>query len=290
MKAILPSVAVMLVVACGGGGGGSTTPAVVSTLTVIPAGPALDTLYSLGETVQLNVVARDANGAVVNATISYVSGNPDVATVNNSGRIIATGNGATSVMISSGSVSEQRGVRVRQRVASITLSPTAIVLAPGLMRMVTAQARDARGNNIPGLPAAVFTSDNDGVVITNAGGVLTGQAEGNTTVTASITTADGTTMATVAVQVLASLPLAATVTLINDSFNPNEVLLGAGGTVTFTNAAGVTHNVTFFAAEGAPENVPDHSSGENQRQFPVAGTFEYRCTIHSGMSGTVIAI
>jgi plastocyanin len=72
-----------------------------------------------------------------------------------------------------------------------------------------------------------------------------------------------------------------------NSFSPSSVRIVRGGTITWKNTSGVTHNVTFQAAAGAPENVPNHASGENTRKFSTAGTFSYRCTIHSGMSGSV---
>ena len=72
-----------------------------------------------------------------------------------------------------------------------------------------------------------------------------------------------------------------------NAFSPASVRIARGGTVTWRNATGVTHNVTFQSAAGAPENVPSHSSGENARTFGTAATFSYRCTIHPGMTGSV---
>lgn len=71
------------------------------------------------------------------------------------------------------------------------------------------------------------------------------------------------------------------------SFAPSQVSVTPGGSVTWNNATGVRHNVTFDAVEGAPSHVPDHASGTNTRNFPTAGTFPYRCTLHGGMAGSV---
>jgi plastocyanin len=73
----------------------------------------------------------------------------------------------------------------------------------------------------------------------------------------------------------------------DNSFSPASVRVARGGTVTWHNGTGVTHNVTFGPAAGAPENVPSHASGENARTFGTAGSFSYRCTIHAGMTGVV---
>ena len=79
----------------------------------------------------------------------------------------------------------------------------------------------------------------------------------------------------------------ATVTLGAASFVPASVSITRNGTVTWNNTSAVTHNVTFTAATGAPQNIGDHTSGSNSRTFNTAGTFNYRCTLHGGMDGAV---
>lgn len=73
-------------------------------------------------------------------------------------------------------------------------------------------------------------------------------------------------------------------------FTPEQVTLRLGGTVTWTNETGLTHNVTFGAADGAPQNVANNASGSSQRTFAKAGTYTYTCTNHSGMSGSVVVV
>ena len=70
------------------------------------------------------------------------------------------------------------------------------------------------------------------------------------------------------------------------SFSPSTVTITKGGTVTWNNEAGTAHNVTF-TSQGSPSNIGNFSSGSNSRTFDVVGTYEYHCTNHSGMSGTV---
>ena len=286
MRTILLSVSVLLFAACGGGGG--SEPTTVASLDVTPTGPELDTLVSFGATAQLIVVARDAGGSVVSANISYTSTNANVASINSSGRITAVNNGTTFVTVSSGSVSVQRTVVVKQKLASIALAPASVVLIPGLTRNLTIQPKDGRGNNMSGLPAPVFSSDNTAVATIDSEGIVTAEGLGNTIVRVSITTSSGTTTGTLPVQVIASFPLVATITLSSASFSPTEVDVGIGATVTFANGSATTHNVTFDGVVGAPANIGDHSSGNNARAFPAAGTFPYRCTIHTGMQGTII--
>jgi plastocyanin len=39
---------------------------------------------------------------------------------------------------------------------------------------------------------------------------------------------------------------------------------------------------------GGPANISEQSSGSASRVFPNSGTFTYQCTIHPGMSGSVV--
>lgn len=81
----------------------------------------------------------------------------------------------------------------------------------------------------------------------------------------------------------------ATVTLRASSFSPNNVAVFAGGSVTWNNTSGETHNVTF-STQGSPANIANHSSGSNARDFATAGTFNYQCTLHAGMNGRVTVV
>ena len=73
---------------------------------------------------------------------------------------------------------------------------------------------------------------------------------------------------------------------VANKFNPDAVVLVRGGTVTWANDTGIIHNVTFSTA-GSPANIGNHGSGSTSRTFPNAGTYNYQCTQHSGMSGQV---
>jgi adhesin/invasin len=74
-----------------------------------------------------------------------------------------------------------------------------------------------------------------------------------------------------------------------NTFSPDSVLIALNGTVTFAWASAVTHNVTFTTAN-APANIGNNSSGSFPRQFTTAGTFNYHCTIHGGMTGKVVVV
>lgn len=83
-------------------------------------------------------------------------------------------------------------------------------------------------------------------------------------------------------------PAAATaaVSLTGRAFSPSTVTVAVGGTVTWTNNDGMTHNVT--SSSGAFKS-PNFGGGATFTfTFTAAGTYNYTCTLHGGMNGTVI--
>jgi len=92
-----------------------------------------------------------------------------------------------------------------------------------------------------------------------------------------------------------------TVTLVDSSFNPANITIKAGQTVTWqwtacTDTTGgygyggpgcVTHQIMFDDGSGALS--PQQNQGTYNRTFQSAGTIKYHCTIHgSYMSGQVV--
>ncbi len=73
----------------------------------------------------------------------------------------------------------------------------------------------------------------------------------------------------------------------SNAFLPPQVTIARTGTVTWTFAAR-PHNVVFAATAGAPANVVTTTNGAASRAFTTAGTFAYECTVHPGMSGSVV--
>lgn len=80
-----------------------------------------------------------------------------------------------------------------------------------------------------------------------------------------------------------------TVSVTNNQFSPAARTVATGTTVTWVfSSAGTLHNVTFAPGQaGAPANISDASSGSFPRTFNAAGTFNYSCTNHPGMNGSV---
>jgi plastocyanin len=71
------------------------------------------------------------------------------------------------------------------------------------------------------------------------------------------------------------------------AFNPAEVTVGVGDTVTWTNNDSVAHDVTADSfSSGEPGGMDPGATFEHT--FEEAGTFDYVCTVHPGMEGTVV--
>lgn len=76
-----------------------------------------------------------------------------------------------------------------------------------------------------------------------------------------------------------------TVVLRNIAFNPSRVTIHRGDRVTWQwRDGGTRHNVTSRSFRSASTR----SSGSYTVAFGRTGTFSYHCTIHSGMSGSVV--
>jgi amicyanin len=67
-------------------------------------------------------------------------------------------------------------------------------------------------------------------------------------------------------------------------FQPDQVTIKKGDTVTWTNTDPVSHDVKFKDSES-----PELKKGETySRKFNEASTFDYLCDIHPYMKGKVI--
>lgn len=75
------------------------------------------------------------------------------------------------------------------------------------------------------------------------------------------------------------------ISISGNKFDPAELTVDVGTTVTWSNNDSTTHTVT--APSGA-FNSGDLKPGQNfGYTFNEAGTYEYGCTIHTAMKGTV---
>ncbi len=76
-------------------------------------------------------------------------------------------------------------------------------------------------------------------------------------------------------------------------WSPSEVAIGAGGSVIFKNASTtLEHSLKFLSGPAKPvcTGVPESgkTNWEGSCSFSAAGTYMFFCTVHPGMTGTVV--
>jgi plastocyanin len=70
------------------------------------------------------------------------------------------------------------------------------------------------------------------------------------------------------------------------TFDPSEITVAAGGSVTFVDAGKEAHTAT---ADGASFDTGTLNPGESKAvTFDEAGSFAYHCSLHPWMKGTVV--
>ncbi len=73
------------------------------------------------------------------------------------------------------------------------------------------------------------------------------------------------------------------VAVTDNAFTPEALQVSPGITVTWTWEGSSPHNVTFDDAASDTQ-----TDGTWTQSFAEPGTYDYVCTLHSGMTGTVI--
>jgi plastocyanin len=171
--------------------------------------------------------------------------------------------------------------------ASAEVTPVAVVLynsPPGDAVTLSVVGRNAGGTTIVSGIARSFSTSNPAVATVGADGIVRAVTLGTANILSSVTVGDVTRTATTAVTVNAPASTALVVAP-QFTYEPGVVHLAMGGSVTWT--IGSIHHDVRFSAAGAPPHVPELRDSSASRIFNTRGSFDYSCTFHSGMSGTV---
>jgi uncharacterized protein YjdB len=221
--------------------------------------------------------------------VTWSSSAPAVATVSTSGVVTAVAAGNATVTATSvfdptkeGSISIR--VDAAAIVNSVSVTPGSLNLNVGASGQLTAAV--STGNNASQL--VTWSTGNAATATVDQAGKVTAVAGGSTTIRATAQ-ADASKFAEATVTVTAvSFPAVGEVVAGTDAtFAPPLVEISLGGTVTWSFAS-LAHNVTFDAGQGAPANISTSTNTQVSRAFPNAGTFTYQCTLHGGMTGSVV--
>jgi plastocyanin len=80
-------------------------------------------------------------------------------------------------------------------------------------------------------------------------------------------------------------------------FDPTTLTVNANAAVAFQNNSGILHHVVFDAplsakavGTGNAGDIGDILSGTVSRTWSVAGKYDFHCTIHAGMAGSVTVL
>jgi plastocyanin len=169
---------------------------------------------------------------------------------------------------------------------TVEVTPTAaelFSLAPGNTIELAVVAKDADGNPMSG-GTTTYSTGNSAIATVSNTGVVTAVGAGTTQVTATVTLDGGSASGTTGVTVR-DAAAAATVRAPGLVFMPGTVDVSEGGTVTWT-IEDVHHTVDFETA-GSPSDIGELLNASDSRTFPASGTYRYRCSIHSQMTGIV---
>ena len=173
---------------------------VVPVATSIEVAPGSATLTSIDETVQLSATVRDQTGqTMAGASVDWSSGAVEVAVVDGSGVVTASGDGTATITATSGAASGSATVTVRQEAATVTVSPeTMAFTAIGQTMQFSAEAADANGNYVEAASTS-WSTDNEAVATVDDAGLVTATGGGTATITATV----GSASAGAAVEVVA---------------------------------------------------------------------------------------
>src|SRR5262245_27346248 len=80
---------------------------------------------------------------------------------------------------------------------------------------------------------------------------------------------------------------APTIQVLDNAFSPSNITIAPGGRVTWAWNGQNPHDVVFDPGSGLA-NSAVQTTGAFDATFNNSGTYNYQCTIHAGMTGTVI--
>ncbi|MYE05723.1 MAG: hypothetical protein F4Y04_00605, partial [Chloroflexi bacterium] len=162
----------------------------VASVVIVPGDTSR--LNTMGATVQLQAVARDANGHTVTVEIGWTSSDPAVATVDAGGLVTAQADGRTEIRASSGGFSDALALDLALRqAAQIVLTPSSSLLeAFEATAQLQAEVLDADGQKIAA--PLDWSSSDSAIAAVDASGRITARGNGTATITARNGEAAGT--------------------------------------------------------------------------------------------------
>ena len=160
---------------------------------VLELAPEAVQFRALGDTLRLVAEATDANGHAIES-VTWISSNAAVASVDASGVVTARGNGSARITATASGAISSATVTVEQEAVALGGLPTADTLLwygePGdTLRLVVTAAVDANGHPVERVPVESipikWSTSLSGVATVDDGGLVKGAGEGFATITAT---------------------------------------------------------------------------------------------------------
>ena len=220
------------VTATSGSASGTASVTVAQRPASIEVSPAADTLFALGDSLQLNAEPLDANGnPVQDATIAWSSEDDAVATVDSNGLVTAAGNGTANITAAAEGASGNAAVTVSQVIVEMDVAPAAATLfSLGDTLRLAAMGVDANGHSGPVL-TVMWMSENYAIAAVDSTGLVT--AVGNGTADVFATSGEARDSAGITVAQLASevrvTPAFDTLNAVGDTVRLSAVALDRNG-------------------------------------------------------------
>jgi alpha-tubulin suppressor-like RCC1 family protein len=205
---------------------------VAQAVDMLVVSPGADTLTALSDTIRFAAVLWDKNGnAVTDASITWISTQPTVVSVDADGLATANTNGDARVVATSGTKSDTAFVSVSQQVASVSVTPQADTLpAVGDTIRMVAALTDRAGASVEGHSANWISTD-EAVVTVDSEGLVTAVSNGTATVIGTAGTAADSASITVAqsVETIVVAPDTDTLTALTDTVRLGASLYDRNG-------------------------------------------------------------
>ncbi len=158
-------------------------------------------------------------------------------------------------------------------------------------------AVDVDGRAVPGVVITWAVTTGDGAVTPtqsttkNTGVASTTDSVGSATLQRVSATFSGLAGPATFTEAATTPHTTATVSVEDNHFTPQNSVVQTGGTVTWNWAGMNSHTLTFtFGPTPLPADQASQISGTVQRTITAVGTYNYTCTNHAGMNGTVTVV
>ncbi len=162
---------------------------------------------------------------------------------------------------------------------------------------LSVKALDAKSCAVPGVVINWAVASGGGTVApaqstTNASGVASANdSVGGSTPQSVTATFTGLSSPITFTATAVTPQTTAAVDVKDNFFSPQNGVIKTGGTVTWTWGGAATHNVTYTGGPTPlPANGPNQMSGTFASSITAVGTYQYHCTNHGGMSGTITVV